>query len=42
MPKDKKRTYCAWQAEDMQQALGAVRRGDMGINAAAASYNVPK
>ena len=26
----------------MQRALGAVRRGDMGINASAASYGVPK
>jgi len=26
----------------MERALGAVRRGDMGINAAAASYSVPK
>ena len=32
----------AWSAEDMDRALSAMERGDIGLNAAAKSYNVPK
>jgi len=31
-----------WTAEDMERALSAMERGDMGLNAAAKSYGVPK
>jgi len=26
-----KDAYCEWQEEDMERALGAIRRGDMGV-----------
>ncbi|CAM1318676.1 Uncharacterised protein r2_g2668 [Pycnogonum litorale] len=34
--------YCKWETSDMERAIGAIRRGDMGLNAAAKTYGVPK
>lgn len=34
--------YCKWKTSDMERAIGAMRRGDMGLNAAAKTYGVPK
>ena len=40
MPKGVK--YGQWEEENMERALQAVRNGDMGLNAAAKQYSVPK
>lgn len=34
--------YCQWSESDMERAVDALRRGDMGLNAAARLYGVPK
>ena len=34
--------YCKWEEENMERALSALKNGDMGLNAAARTYNVPK
>ena len=36
------RVYGKWTAEDMERAVSAIHRGDMGTNEAAKSYGVPK
>ena len=30
--------YCSWDIADMERAIGAIRRGDMGLNQAAGRY----
>ena len=34
--------YCSWDVADIKRAIGAFRRGDMGLNQAAERYEVPK
>jgi hypothetical protein len=34
--------YGEWQEDDIGRALAAVRNGDMGINAAARTYSIPR
>lgn len=40
MPKNVQ--YCKWSEENMERALSALKNGDMGLNAAARTYSVPK
>jgi len=37
-----KQRWSEWTAEDMERAFSAMKRRDMGLNAAAKSYGVPK
>ena len=34
--------YCKWTEENMERALSALKNGDIGLNAAARTYSVPK
>ena len=38
----KRGQYCTWDVTEMEMALNAMERGDMGLNAAAKFYGIPK
>jgi exonuclease VII small subunit len=41
MSTSKKKKYNTWTAQELEQAMGAMDSGDMGLNCAARTYGIP-